>query len=101
MTLAEAEAKPRKSLFAFKPAAVLLGELDAAIGNESPKSSAARAIVLAHIRKALTDARHLAEVELLASGKGTRCAQNLSAQQDEIIAAVHLFATSRVYPVDN
>ena len=101
MTLAEAEAKPRKPLFSLKPAEVILGELDAAIGDAAPKSAAARAAVLAHIRQTLTEARQQAEAELLATGKGTRCAQNLSNAQDEIIAAVHLFATRRVYPVDN
>ncbi|MBU1333474.1 MAG: [protein-PII] uridylyltransferase [Alphaproteobacteria bacterium] len=101
MTLVEAEAKPRKPLFALKSAETILGELDAAIGDEAPKSGAARAIVLAHIRKTLAEARSQAEAELLATGKGTRCAQNLSAAQDEIITAVHLFATRRVYPVDN
>ena len=101
MTLAEAEAKPRKSLFVLKPAARLLDELDAAIAGQSPKSGAARAIVLSHMRQTLLEARQQAEAELTASGKGTRCAQNLSAAQDEIIAALHLFATRRVYPVDN
>jgi [protein-PII] uridylyltransferase len=101
MTLAEAEAKPRKPLFVLKSAETILAELDAAIGDEAPKSGAARALVLAHIRKTLAEARRQAEAELLATGKGTRCAQNLSAAQDEIIAAVHLFATRRVYPVDN
>src|SRR5215217_4782036 len=101
MTLAEAEVKPRKPLFALKSAEIILDELDTAIGEEAPKSTAARAIVLAHIRKTLAEARKQAEAELLASGKGTRCAQNLSNAQDEIITAVHMFATRRVYPVDN
>ncbi|HWU18441.1 MAG TPA: [protein-PII] uridylyltransferase [Devosia sp.] len=101
MTLAEAEAKPRKPQFALKSAEALLAELDAAIGDEAPKSAAARAIVLAHMRKTLAEARKSAEDELLANGKGTRCAQNLSDAQDEIITAVYLFATRRVYPVDN
>ena len=101
MTLAEAEAKPKKPLFTLKTAETILGELDVAIGEEAPKSAAARAAVLAHMRKTLAEARHEAESELLATGKGMRCAQNLSSAQDEIIAAVYLFATKRVYPVDN
>src|SRR5690606_37638301 len=64
----------------------------------SPK---VRAAVLAHIRQTLQTARKDAEADLIATSKGTRCAQNLSAAQDEIIRAVHLFATTRVYPVDN
>lgn len=101
MTLAEADAKPRKPQFALKSAETILAELDAIIGAETPKSTAARALVLAHIRKTLAEARKSAEAELLATNKGTRCAQNLSAAQDEIITAVYLFATRRVYPVDN
>jgi len=101
MTLVEADARPRKSLFVLKPAEAILGELDAAIGEHAPKSAPARAAVLAHIRQTLAEARRQAEAELLASGKGARCAQNLSNAQDEIIAAVHMFATRRVYPVDN
>ena len=101
MTLAEADAKPRKPLFALKSAETILSELDDAIGVDDPKSSTARAKVLAHIRQTLAEARKSAEAELIATGKGTRCAQNLSNAEDEIIAAVHAFATRRVYPVDN
>ena len=101
MTLAEVDAKPRKPQFALKSAPVILDELDALIGDEPPKSAAARSLVLAHIRKTLAEARLSAEAELLANNKGTRCAENLSAAQDEIISAVHQFAVRRVYPVDN
>jgi [protein-PII] uridylyltransferase len=101
MTLAEADVKPRKPLFALKSAETILAELDALVGALDPKSAAARSAVLAHVRGCLAEARKDAEAELLATSKGTRCAQNLSAAQDEIIGALHLFATRRVYPVDN
>ena len=101
MTLAEAEARPKKAQFALKTADVLVAEFDALLGEEPARSQTARAAVLAHIRRTLTDARKSAEAELLATGKGTRCAQNLCAAQDEIITAVHRFATTRVYPLDN
>jgi [protein-PII] uridylyltransferase len=101
MTLAEADVKPRKPLFALKSAETILAELDAIVGALDPKSAAARSAVLAHVRGCLAEARQSAEAELLATSKGTRCAQNLSAAQDEIIGALHLFATRRVYPVDN
>ena len=101
MPLAEADVKPRKPQFALKTAPTILAELDALIGAEPPKGAAARSLVLAHMRKTLAEARKSAEAELLANNKGTRCAENLSAAQDEIISAVHLFATRRVYPVDN
>ena len=101
MTLAEAEVRPRKPQFALKTADTILAELDALVGEEPARSPTARAAVLAHIRHTLAEARTSAEAELLANSKGTRCAQNLCAAQDEIIAAVHRFATTRVYPVDN
>ncbi|MBB4052341.1 [protein-PII] uridylyltransferase [Devosia subaequoris] len=101
MTLAEAEARPKKAQFALKTANTLVAEFDALLGDEPARSPKARMAILAHIRQTLADARHSAEVELLANNKGTRCAQNLCAAQDEIIIAVHRFATTRVYPVDN
>ncbi|KKB78960.1 protein-PII uridylyltransferase [Devosia soli] len=79
----------------------MLAELDAIVGDQPAKTPAIRMAVLAHMRQTLAEARKSAEAELLATNKGTRCAENLSAAQDEIIAAVYLFATTRVYPVDN
>ena len=101
MQLAEAEIRTRKPLFQLSTAAALLQAVDRAVGELSPRSAQARAIVLNHMRAALTEARRGAEAELMATGKGTRCAMNLSAAQDEIIRAIHGFATRRVYPVDN
>lgn len=101
MTLVDAEAKPRKAHFALKTAETILAELDGIVGDQPAKTPAARMAVLAHIRQTLAEARKSAEAELLATNKGTRCAENLSAAQDEIITAVYLFASTRVYPVDN
>lgn len=101
MTLVDAEAKPRKPHFALKTAPTLLVELDEIVGDQPPKSPPARMAVLAHMRQTLNEARKQAEAELLATNKGTRCAQNLCDAEDEIITAVYLFATTRVYPVDN
>lgn len=101
MTLVDAEAKPRKAHFVLKTAETILAELDALIGDQPAKSPAARTVVLAHVRQTLAEARKDAEAELIATNKGTRCAQNLCSAEDEIITAVYLFATTRVYPVDN
>ncbi|KQT48363.1 protein-PII uridylyltransferase [Devosia sp. Leaf420] len=101
MTLVDAEAKPRKSHFVLKTAETILAELDGIVGDQPAKTPAARMAVLAHIRQTLAEARSQAEAELLATNKGTRCAQNLCSAQDEIITAVYLFASTRVYPVDN
>lgn len=101
MTLVDADAKPRKAHFVLKTAETILAELDGVVGDQPAKTPAARMAVLAHIRQTLAEARSQAEAELLATNKGTRCAQNLCAAEDEIITAVYLFATTRVYPVDN
>ncbi|MBD8066415.1 [protein-PII] uridylyltransferase [Devosia sp. PTR5] len=101
MTLAETEVRPKKPQFALKTADVLLAEFDTAVGSEPAKSPAARMAVLGVVRQCLAEARKNAEAELLATSKGTRCAQNLSAAQDELITAVYRFAVTRVYPVDN
>src|SRR5690242_2270756 len=98
MPVAEAELRPKKAQFHLKSAAAILEDISRTLGQDSPKSAQARSAVLAIIRKTLAEARKSAEAELMASGKGTRCAQNLSAAEDEIIRAIHLFATSFVYP---
>jgi [protein-PII] uridylyltransferase len=101
MPLAEIDIRPRKPLFCLTSAETLASELETVVAGMDPKSSAARALVLAHVRKTLAAARHGAEEELRATGKGMRCAMNLSSAEDEIIRAVHHFATTFVYPLDN
>jgi [protein-PII] uridylyltransferase len=101
MPVAEAELRPKKAQFHLQSAETLLAGVISALGGESPKSPAARTTMLAAMRKALADARASAEAELMATGHGTRCAQNLSNAEDEIIRAIHLFAVTQVYPVDN
>ncbi len=66
-----------------------------------PNPPPAASSVLAVMRNALAEAHNSAEDELMATGRGTRCAQNLCNGEDEIIRAIHLFATRYVYPVDN
>jgi len=100
MPLAQADIRPRKPQVQSGADAVL-DELDRIVGAQEAKSPAARALILNHMRQLLADARHRAEAELRASGRGLRCAESLAAAEDEIIRAIHLFATRRVYPVDN
>ncbi len=97
MQLAELE-RPR---FHLVTADTILADIRALVGTDAPKSADARARVLAHLKSVLAAARKSAEAELRANGKGTRCAMNLSAAEDEIIRAIHLFAVGHVYPVDN
>ena len=101
MLLADPDSRPRKPLFMLKTAGELIAGVKAELQAESTKTPAARAVMLAHMRAALAEARRGAEAELVATGKGTRCAMNLAAAQDEIIRAVHQFAVKDVYPVDN
>jgi [protein-PII] uridylyltransferase len=101
MLLAAPDSRPRKSLFTLQTAGELLDRVDAELHDESPKTPAARAILLAQMRHALAAARAGAEAELVATGRGARCAMNLATAQDEIIRAIHQFATRRVYRIDN
>src|SRR5688500_3837682 len=101
MPLAEAEVRPRKAHFELKTADKILRDVHEALGDQSPKSAAARAIVLQQVRKTLAEARKAAETELIETGKGTRCAASICMAEDEIIRAVHHFAVREVYPVDN
>ncbi len=101
MPLAEAELRPKKAQFHLKTADTILEEIAAELGQNSPKSAQGRSIVLAVLRKTLHETRNSAEAELMDTGKGTRCAQNIAAAEDEIITAIHRFATEEVYTVDN
>ena len=63
MLLVEADSRPRKPLFALKPATELLAEVKILLAGQSPKTPASRAIVLAYMRKTLAEARAGAEAE--------------------------------------
>jgi [protein-PII] uridylyltransferase len=101
MQLAEIESRPKKPTFQLTQADAILAAFRRVVNGRDPKSAPARADILGHVRFVLDEARKSAEAELRANGKGTRCAMNLSAAEDEIIRAVHHFAVSDVYPVDN
>ncbi len=101
MHLAEIDARPRKPAFHLTQAETILADLHRLLAGQDPKAASSRAIVLQHLRSVLDAARKSAEAELMATGKGTRCAMNLSAAEDEILRAVHAFAVRDVYPLDN
>ncbi|MCB1486834.1 MAG: [protein-PII] uridylyltransferase [Bauldia sp.] len=67
-------------------------------GQISPET---RSEMLAILRQAMTDGRAEAERRLKADGKGTQCARQLSDLQDMLIRAIHDFAVTNVYPIDN
>ena len=90
MPLAEAEIRPRKPLFHLSTAEAILAEAhgrDRRQRAEVARPAARRSSRV--LRKTLAAARKSAEAELMATGKGLRCAQNLAPPQDEIIRAVH------------
>ena len=100
LTVADESLEMLRSFSTLSAKAIVTGVLDELKG-ESTKTSNARALLLTHLKSALAAARASAETELLATGRGTRCARNLSRAQDEIIKAIQMFATKHVYPVDN
>lgn len=102
MPTAIADRQTRKSprRTALDAEALVAGVHDA-LGDIAPASPAARTMVLEHLRAALKSARQAAEIELIETRKGTRCAQAICAAQDEIIRAAHLWATRYVFPREN
>ena len=63
--------------------------------------SGLRPALLAHLKALIAGQRKLAEEALLQSGRGTACAKELSHLQDNLIAALHGFAATQVYPAVN
>jgi len=101
MLTADAEHAVRRKRPAAVSAEAIIATVTAAIGDAPRDGAAARAALLDACRAALRDARILAEEDLLASRRGTRCAQALSAAQDEVIRAIHAWAIRFVYPREN
>lgn len=60
-----------------------------------------RAKLLTVCKAVLADARAQTEIELLRDRKGMKCAQNLSALEDEIIRGIFKFATEHAFRRDN
>ncbi|HUV31992.1 MAG TPA: [protein-PII] uridylyltransferase [Devosiaceae bacterium] len=104
MAVANAE-KPAPPLartrrtFSLRKAAEIVAAVRRELGDRPAASDEGRALMLAAIRDALAAARAQAETDLLATGKGARCARDLSAAQDEIIRAVLAFASLDVHPL--
>ncbi|MGE3529679.1 MAG: [protein-PII] uridylyltransferase [Methyloceanibacter sp.] len=65
------------------------------------ETSALRAALLERMRTLVTNARATAKRELEEDGDGRRCAQNLSAFQDDLIALAYDFTTTHIYPSKN
>ncbi len=101
MTIAAVKASPFEPAFACESADDIVAAVLDELGEESPKSSKARAVLLARTKAALALARSSAEAGLIRTRRGTRCARNLCRAEDEIVRAIHTFATEHVYPDAN
>ena len=84
--------------FILKKADTLLEETTRQLQGKDHASPAARKVLLDVLKQALEQARSATEKDLLADHRGTRCARNLAAAQDEIIRAIYLYAITFVFP---
>ncbi len=78
----------------------IIRELLEKTGNGDPASPASRSMFLKILKNTLAKARKSTQEDLLANGRGVRCAQNLSLTQDEIIRAILTFAINHVFLQD-
>ncbi len=97
MTIVTTKQAPKKPKFETRSARDIVNDVLGALGDAPVDSPAARALFLEHIKANVAKARQSAEAELLGSGRGTRCAQNICKAEDEIIRATYMFAAEHVY----
>ncbi len=71
---------------------------DAIANGEDPQNNEARNTLLAELKQVYAEGRSRAEALLAADGQGTLCAQRLSDLQDNLISAIHAFASDHVVP---
>src|SRR5437868_13945643 len=64
---------------------------------ELPPGKDLRPRIVVILKETLAAARAEAERQLMADGKGTRCAMHLAEAQDEIIHALYDFAVRKLY----
>ncbi|NOZ33242.1 MAG: [protein-PII] uridylyltransferase [Alphaproteobacteria bacterium] len=90
----------RRRTFVLTRAETIVTDTLATLESEGApaNSNRARTILLDRARAALGSARAQAEADLLATGKGTRCARDLCAAEDEIVKAALRFALAHVLP---
>ena len=76
-------------------------ELMAFIEAQNGQAQEARPAVLDKLKQLLRNARTEADRQLAADGKGRRCAEGLSAFQDELIRLVYDYTVANVYRATN
>ncbi len=89
-----------KSGFITPSASMIIDEVLNEMGDEKPSSNKARSIFLNHIKAVLKQSHKLAEIELLRSSEGEKCAANICQAQDEIVKATFIFASKYVFLLD-
>ena len=98
MPTVEAENRPKKPKSTLMSAKDIVFDVCTALGNDPANTPAARTLFLDRIKQVLATAHSSAQAELLASGRGTRCARNICLAEDEIVRATYEFASTHVYP---
>ncbi len=88
--------KPTKA-FKLQTAKIILERLFQQIGTDDPKLPTSRLALLKLLKSVLAHAKATVEQDLLADKRGTKCAQNLSHTEDEIIRAIYTFAIEHVF----
>src|ERR1700680_2775383 len=76
-------------------------ELMALLEAQKGQAQNARPAVLDKLKQLLRDARTEAARQLAADGKGRRCAEGLSAFQDELIRLVYDYTVANIYRATN
>jgi len=97
MTIVTTKQPPKKPKFETRSARDIVNDVLGELGDQKANSPAARALFLEHIKANVAKARKSAEAELLGTGRGMRCAQNICRAEDEIIRATYMFASEQVY----
>ncbi|MCF6302200.1 MAG: [protein-PII] uridylyltransferase [Devosiaceae bacterium] len=92
-----AKATAKKRHFVLKTAKQLLTQILAQTDGHDPASPQIRSAFLALLKSTLLVAKQQAELDLLDTRRGLKCAQNLSLAEDEIIIAIHRFATEHIF----
>jgi [protein-PII] uridylyltransferase len=69
---------------------------DTLLQRHGAKSAALRPAIVAELKEAFNSIRAACEQQLVRDGNGTRCAESLSAAEDQIIAALFEFAAERL-----
>jgi len=97
MNLKSNNKQKEKTSFEIVLADEIVEQVLAVLKEKTANSNEARNIFLSHIKNILKNAHKKIEQELLENSKGILCASNICKIQDEIIRAIHIFASNYVF----